>query len=87
MATTAYERIHPLELIDVATDDVAGDNSPDQFNHAVDDAADAVDGNHGIGIVSVSWLAADLPRRESRVPTFRNKATRRLGGLCGLRPS
>lgn len=70
----------------MATDDVAGDHSPDQFNHAVDDAADAVDGNHGIGIVSGVSLAANLPRRTSRALTFRNKATRRLGGLCGLRP-
>jgi hypothetical protein len=57
-APTAYERIHPLQLVDVAADDIAGDDSSDEFNHAVHDAADAVHGDHGIGIVSVSRLAA-----------------------------
>ncbi len=61
MEAAAYKRIHRLKLVDVTAHNIPGDDSPDQLDHAVHDAAHAVDRNHGVGIVPGLELASPAP--------------------------
>lgn len=46
------DRVDLSELLDAAADNVARDDAADELNHAVGDAADGVDGDHGVGVVA-----------------------------------
>lgn len=46
------DRVDLSEFLDAAADNVSWYDAADELNHAVSDAADAVDGDHGVGVVA-----------------------------------
>ena len=59
------DRVDLSELLDAAADNVSRNDTADELDHAVGDAADAVDGDHGVGVVAavvvpfVLWMLPD----------------------------
>jgi hypothetical protein len=59
------DRVDLSELLDAAANNVSRDDAADELDHAVGDAADAVNRDHDVGVVTavvvpfVLWMLSD----------------------------